>query len=182
MADATRTSVLAGLSFPNRSGQIVIAEAVPAMRYSYRGAPEVLGDGFGIALPVEPMRANEAPGVAVLWLGPDEWLLIAPEDVDLRRRLQEAVAGKPAALVEISQRNVALTLFGPRAADVISSGCPLDLDLSTFPVGMCTRTILGKTEIVLWRRGAEEFHLECWRSFAPYVLMLLADAVGTLTP
>jgi sarcosine oxidase subunit gamma len=37
-------------------------------------------------------------------------------------------------------------------------------------VNDCARTLLAKAEVVLWRRGAEEYHLEVARSFADYVL------------
>ncbi|MDR3372596.1 MAG: sarcosine oxidase subunit gamma family protein, partial [Ancalomicrobiaceae bacterium] len=53
---------------------------------------------------------------------------------------------------------------------------PLDLDVSAFPVGMSTRTVLAKVEIVLWRKAASTFHLECGRSFAPYVHGFVAEA------
>ena len=52
----------------------------------------------------------------------------------------------------------------------------LDLHLDAFPVGMCTRTLFGKAEIVLWRTGEETFHIEVWRSFAPYLLGCLNEA------
>ncbi|OYV59613.1 MAG: hypothetical protein B7X01_02975 [Acidiphilium sp. 21-62-4] len=40
---------------------------------------------------------------------------------------------------------------------------------------MATRTIFAKADIVLWRTGIAEFHLEIWRSFAPYVVSLLHE-------
>jgi len=40
---------------------------------------------------------------------------------------------------------------------------------------MCTRTVLAKADIVLWRTGQTTFHLEAWRSFAAYVSGLLAN-------
>jgi sarcosine oxidase subunit gamma len=43
------------------------------------------------------------------------------------------------------------------------------LGLIAFPIGMCTRTLFGKAEIVLWRTGEAQFHIEVWRSFAGYV-------------
>ena len=52
----------------------------------------------------------------------------------------------------------------------------LDLDPAAFPVGMATRTLFTKAEIVLWRQGADTFHVEVWRSFAPYLHGLLAEA------
>jgi len=41
---------------------------------------------------------------------------------------------------------------------------------------MCTRTLFGKAEIVLWRTTPDTFRIEVWRSFAPYVLGSLAEA------
>ena len=181
MADvAHRRSALAGLSLVNRSSEIAVTDAGWATRLVYRGAPEVLGDAFGIALPVEPLRASGTPERGALWLGPDEWLLIARDDAGLVRQLRTHLAGKPASLVDISHRNVGLNLSGPRAADLLASACPLDFDLATFPIGMCTRTIFGKAEVVLWRTSTTDFRMEAWRSFAPYVTTLLAEAVAGL--
>ena len=52
----------------------------------------------------------------------------------------------------------------------------LDLRLSAFPMGMCARTLLGKADVVLWRKETQVFHLEVWRSFAPYVHEFLIQA------
>ena len=56
------------------------------------------------------------------------------------------------SLVDVSQRQAGLAVDGPRARDLIASGCPLDLDPESFPVGMCARTLFAKAEVVLWRR------------------------------
>ena len=45
----------------------------------------------------------------------------------------------------------------------------------SFPVGMCTRTVFAKVEIVLWRKDAETFHVEVWRSFSRYAVELLTE-------
>jgi sarcosine oxidase subunit gamma len=59
---------------------------------------------------------------------------------------------------------------------VLNAGCPLDLDISAFPVGMCTRSVLAKAQIVLWRTGIDVFQLHVWRSFYPYVEEFLIEA------
>jgi sarcosine oxidase subunit gamma len=41
---------------------------------------------------------------------------------------------------------------------------------------MCTRTIFGKAEIILWRIDEHHFWIETGRSFATYVWSLLAEA------
>jgi len=114
---------------------------------------------------------------ATLWLGPDEHLLwqasreIAPPIADLER----ALAPHPHSLVDVSHRQVALEISGPHAATILAGACPLDLDVREFPVGMCTRTVLAKAEIVLWRTAPDTFHVEVWRSFQSYAQALLSE-------
>ena len=78
--------------------------------------------------------------------------------------------------VGISHRNVAISVTGPAAAAAINAGCPQDLSLAAFPVGACSRTILGKVEIVLLRTAEDGFRVECWRSFSDYVWTFLTEA------
>jgi len=147
-------------------------------RFSLRGGPQVLaaaGDAFSLQLPLEACRAAEGDARAALWLGPDEQLLLVQQsdwDATLEA-LTRRLAGLPHSLVDISQRQVALQVQSPRATDILSAGCPLDLHPQAFPIGMCTRTLFSKAPIVLWRTAADAFHLEVWRSFVPYVQQLL---------
>lgn len=159
--------------------------AGPATRFILRGRPAAqatAGAAFGLTLPTEPCRAASAGERHALWLGPDEWLLLAPpEEADaLGAALEAAMAGTPHALVEVSQRQQALALDGANGARLLAAGCPLDLDLAAFPVGMCTRTVLAKAEIVLWRTGAETFRIEVWRSFVDYARSFLEAAQADL--
>ena len=152
-----------------------------ATQFVFRGAhaaAQLAGSAFGVALPTTPCRAETSAGRAALWLGPDEWLLLARAvDADA---LQSALQDQPAALVDVSQRTVFFKLSGPLAARTLNAGCPLDLDMAAFPVGMCTRTVLEKAEIILWRTGPEEFQVGVWRSFAAYVRGLLEEGGRSL--
>lgn len=180
MADAAiaRRCVLEGQALPALGSRARLSVTGPQARYSYRGAADIAGAAFGVALPTRPCTAAVAGARAALWLGPDEWLLLAPEaeGETTERTLRTAIAGGAGSLVEIGHRNVGLTLEGADAARLLNAGCPLDLGASAFPVGMVTRTLLGKVEIVLWRTGPQAFHIETWRSFAPYVVGFLAEA------
>ena len=138
-------------------------------RLLLRGDPAALGAALGLTLPTAPCTAR--PGErAVLWLGPDEWLLLAAA-----ARVPELWENASGAIFDISDRQVGLMIEGERAADVLAAGCPLDL--AAFAVDACTRTVFGKAEIVLWRRDATSFHVETARSFGPYVRQLLAEAI-----
>jgi sarcosine oxidase, subunit gamma len=161
--------------------------APPLARFVFRGpalAAEAAGTAFGLAFPLAINRGASKgergkPGARVaLKLGPDEFWLIVPEaeGTEVATALREALAGQPHALVDISHRQVGFVLEGPRAADLLASGCPLDLALDAFPIGMATRTLFHKTDLMLWRMAPEVFRIEIARSFAPYMLALLKDA------
>ena len=90
--------------------------------------------------------------------------------------LESVLDGTAHSLVDVSHRQIGLIASGPAAARALNAGCPLDLDLKAFPVGMATRTLFDKAEIVLWRRAESAFHVEVWRSFAPHVVASLAEA------
>lgn len=157
-----RTSVFDGLDLA--MPPLVLEAQPPCHRFIARGAADELEAVLGRPLPREACRSVRGGGVDALWLGPDEWLLLA--DAPL------AVPG----LVDVSHRQAALVLSGTHAAAALNGGCPLDLDPAAFPLGACTRTLFGKAEIVLWRRVPEAFHLEIARSFVPYVIGVLREA------
>jgi sarcosine oxidase, subunit gamma len=117
------------------------------------------------------LRAQPYGGGHALQLGPDEWLLF---DCAV-----PAIAA-PHSLVNVSHRQVGLVLVGMRIQEVLSTGVALDLTQEAFPVGMATRTLFGKAEIILWRSAADAWHVEAWRSFLPYVSQFLKQAVADL--
>ena len=113
-------------------------------------------EALGVTLPAAACRAGVSGERAALWLGPDEWLLLAPlAQSGLAQRIERALAGLPHSLVDVSHRQVALLLEGPAAAALLASGCALGLDAAAFPISMCTRTMLAKAEVraVAHRRG-----------------------------
>jgi len=156
------------------SEAVSLAALPPATRLSIRPPADsaALEAALGVTFPREACRATVKNGRAALWLGPDEVLLIGPDG--LATALLKAVADY--AIVDISHRNVGIKITGPFATVALNAFCALDLSEMAFPVGMCTRTLLGKAEIVLWRTGSEAFRIEAWRSFAPYVWRCLEEA------
>jgi sarcosine oxidase subunit gamma len=153
----------------------------PAMRFVLHGDERVRAAAapvWGVDCAEEACRARVQGARAALWLGPDEYLLIGSDEGTrdgALAALENALVQVPHALVDISHRQFALEVSGPHATAILSGGCPLDLDLGEFPVDMCTRTVLAKAEIVLWRTRDDAFHIEVWRSFAGYVTGLLGE-------
>jgi sarcosine oxidase subunit gamma len=176
-------------SLPQVPEQEWISALPPAMRFILHGgvdARSAAASVWGTAFAEQSCRAILQGARATLWLGPDEYLLLGGIDgrqvatdesqaAEAAGALELALGGIPHALVDISHRQFALKVSGPHAATILSGGCPLDLDLSEFPVGMCTRTVFAKADIVLWRTQEDAFHVEVWRSFAGYVTGLLRE-------
>jgi heterotetrameric sarcosine oxidase gamma subunit len=159
-------------------GEVIIAVLPRCARFSLRAGPEAaarIGAAFGVAPDDAPCRAAVAADRAALWLGPDEWLLVAPDGMAPPR------VTVPASIVDVSHSMIGITIAGPRAAEVLNAFCALDLD-AAFPTGACTRTLFGKVEIILWRCGPWMFRIEVARSFASYVQTCLAEAAREFLP
>ena len=152
-------------ALPSPRGGPAVTLCAPMTRFIFRGdgaAARVCGEAFGVSPSQEVCRAAVAGARAALWLGPDEWLLLAPEAEGAKRRetLDFALKGLPHSLTDVSHRQTALEISGARAAALLNAHCMLDLDAAAFPAGMCTRTLFGKAEIVLWRKTADLLHIE----------------------
>jgi sarcosine oxidase, subunit gamma len=165
---------------PAAAAPVEILDTGPAARFIFRGGERAveLAGSFGVALPRVPCRSASAGTRHALWLGPDEWLLLAAEDErdGIGGGLARALGDEPYSLVDIGHQHVGLIVRGAACGEVLNTGCPLDLDQIAFPVGMCTRTVFEKAEIVLWRTESFVFRIEVWRSFVPYVHALLTEA------
>jgi sarcosine oxidase subunit gamma len=172
MADVVnlRRAPLVGATGPQNAA--VALQALPPMARAILRLRDPASVRPGLALPVEPCRSVVAGEQAILWLGPDEWLLLEPDHA----ALAAALSGVRHSLVDVSHRQSAFTIKGLQAEATLNAGCPLDLDASAFPVGMCTRTVLAKCQIVLWRTAPDTFHVEAWRSFLPYAWAFLTEA------
>jgi sarcosine oxidase subunit gamma len=160
------------------SGGVRLSVLPPAERISLRApaaSVAALSKALGLDLPVKPKTSASSGGRTALWLGPDEWLVIDQTGDPL-----VDCAGVKAlhSAVGVSHRNVAFSVSGAGAEAALNAGCPQDLSLTAFPVGACSRTILGKVEIVLLRTGEDAFRVECWRSFSDYVHAFLMEAAA----
>lgn len=173
---AMRRSVLEGHAAASHA-TAGVTPGEPAARLALR-APAAslaaLSKALGLSLPQKPKTSVEKDGRAALWLGPDEWLVIGPDGDDL----VAACAGVKQlhSAVNVSHRNVAIIVSGAGAEATIAGGCPQDVSLAAFPVGACSRTVLGLAEITLWRTREDTFRVECWRSFADYTFTYLSRA------
>ena len=136
-----------------------------------------IGRYLGAGLPVTCGAVSTAAGRSALWLGPDEWLVVADTDGDaLVAGLREALADDPGAVVDVSANRTTLELRGPAAREVLEKGCPVDLHPRSFGPGSAVATTLGPVPVLLWQTGESTYRLLPRASFADYVSRWLLDA------
>ncbi|MBS4018960.1 MAG: sarcosine oxidase subunit gamma [Dechloromonas sp.] len=161
------------------AGHVTLTAAGPASRIVLR-APDLslasLSHALGLALPTAPKNSavSESRSRRALWLGPDEWLVIDEGGANLAGLC--GAVGVLHSAVDVSHRNLAILVEGPGAAACLNAGCPQDLSLQAFPVGACSRTVLGKIEVVLLRTAEAAFRVEVWRSFSDYAWDFLEES------
>jgi len=145
------------------------------IRYSLRLSQEDLAQARKLTELDLPNRVGTATvghnNIISACLGPDEWFILAhPATKGAVKTALARLSNKVLnSATEISHRNIAFVVRGEKAASVLNVGCPLDLSLASFPVGKATRTIFEGSQILLIRTDQNEFHIECWRSFGPYL-------------
>ncbi|MDX1655237.1 MAG: sarcosine oxidase subunit gamma [Candidatus Competibacteraceae bacterium] len=158
------------------SSAVAVTLLAPVGRFSLRlreANVPALSQAVGVELPGKIGVCAKADTLEVLCLGPDEWLIHLPEADGFR--LVEACARvypeAPHSLTEITDREVSVLIEGPKAAELLTLGCPRDID--RLQEGQGRRTLMDGATVVLWRDGARRFRLDMWRSFAPHVISLL---------
>lgn len=126
---------------------------------------------FSIALPIAPNTTARSDALIAFWLGPRSWLLVAESagspplaDFIEKRNALNATGG---ALFDVSASRVAYGLAGARAADVLATGCPLDLHSRAFRAGDCAQSVFGRVNALLYKTDdAPTFMIMVARSFA----------------
>jgi len=151
-----------------------------AAKFAFRGRPSswpVAAEAFGVELPQAVNRFSVKGARKAYCVGPDEWLLeaVGEDPGEIFRKLSESLASHSCSLVDVSHRSDAFEIGGTRSEYVLNHGCPLDLSEQQFPVGMCTRTLIGKSPVILSRTERAVFQIDVWRSFSSYVWGLLDE-------
>lgn len=137
-----------------------------------------IGDALGLPMPMTPNTMSHGEELRVLWLGPDEWLVVGrPGEQDrLEKAARCAIGGDFGSVVDVSAQRTTLLLTGPDALDVLAGGCALDLHPAVFTDQHCAQTTLARAAVVLTRQDGG-VAVAVRSSFADYLTRWLLDAV-----
>ena len=187
MAEGRDTAI--GAARPGHYGAagtgVMLAEATLAAAWNLQGDPSqgaVAAEArrlFGVALPLAHGTTARTDHLAALWLGPASWLLLPraalpPVDYAAKR---DALHAAGCALFDLSASRVAWTISGPRAADVLAKGCPLDFHPRAFAAGSCAQSVFGPVSVLIDKRDDDAtLTAMVARSFARDVWHALCEA------
>ncbi len=147
-------------------------------------AAERLRGALGLGLPLDPLTSSTFGATSLLWMGPDEWMLVtAPADAAERSAAaRAALAGMHHQLVDVGDYYTIIEVAGPKAREALMKLTPLDLHSRAFKAGMVTGSIFGRANAMIWQKGDDTevggpvFRLFIRWSMADYLWCLVADA------
>jgi sarcosine oxidase subunit gamma len=132
------------------------------------------------ALPFEAPAPNTTTAWGdrrVLWLGPDEWLVVgeAGTEAAIVSELEIALKRRHRSIVDVSANRIAFDLVD--GLDRLASGCSLDLDPERWLPGMCAQTLFAQAQVILHQLDEGTTRVFVRPSFAGYLRARLDAAV-----
>lgn len=136
---------------------------------------------IGCDLPTAPNTFHAGTQASAIWLGPDEWLVVAGPDRgdELSAALRAALAGTRHSVTDVSAARTVIEIAGADARLVLAKGSPLDLRASAFAPPRTAQTLLAKARVLIQcADAAPVFRLFVLDSFANYLAEWLTDAAA----
>jgi sarcosine oxidase subunit gamma len=137
---------------------------------------------LGLPLLLEPNTTASKDDVTLVWLSPEEWLVITPGDgPSMANRLAGGLSGLHVSIVDVSESRTCIHLSGPDARKVLAKAGPLDVHPRSFQVGACAQTHLAKALTLIHHVSESEeagaaYDIYLLRSFSDYLWRWLEDA------
>jgi sarcosine oxidase subunit gamma len=130
---------------------------------------------LGVDLPTRPCTLTTSGAGKILWLSPDEWMIVCDRDrlSALLHGLDTALAGIRSQVVDNSGGHTEVLMQGRNADDVLAH-CTV-YDRAALMEGRVVGTTFGKSSIYLHRQG-DGYCLLFRRSFADYIWRYLVRA------
>ena len=137
-------------------------------------------DIVGVPVP-DTCRADVAGGKGVLWMSPDELMILVPyaDAETAAAALGKALKGTHYLAVNVSDARAVFRISGEGWREVLAKLTPADLHPDAFGPGAVRRTRLAQVAAAFWMTDEASVDLVCFRSVARYVFDLLSSAGRT---
>ena len=147
-------------------------------QFNLRGNPEEdrfnawVKQTFGCDLAVDPNTVSGSDETKILWLGPDEWLVVSSKEI----ALEDLPEGCHMACTDVSANRVIIELNGPHVRDILSKCCELDFHPRVFGPGQAVQTLIAKSQAIVEQCDKDRFLIYVRNSFSLYVAEWLLEA------
>lgn len=130
---------------------------------------------IGVSLPLQPCTLATSSGVKILWLSPDEWMIVCERSqlTSLIGRLNQGLSDVRSQVVDNSGGYTQVVLLGRNALDVLQHASVYDF--AALDAGRVVGTTFGKSSVYAHRQG-DGYCLLLRRSFADYIWRYLVRA------
>jgi len=141
------------------------------------------------ALPIKPNTYTNNGKIKILWLGPNEWLVVDEnpnENNELISKLENINNREESSITDISENRTVIRIAGKKLFTLLSKFLVLDLDQNLSNESSVAQTLFVKVPIILVRNYSNEIgqipEIDIFtnRSHSNYIYKLLIDGTKNL--
>ena len=142
------------------------------------------GKILGAILPTKPNTFTENEKVKIIWLSPDEWIIVNKKEKNLLQDLENKLGNKDASVTDISENRTIIKISGNKIYKLLSKFLVLDLEKNLSNESACAQTLFVKVPVLLLRnynaKQVPEIDIYVNRSHANYIYNLIVDGAKNL--
>ena len=146
-----------------------------------------IGSALNLVLPIEPNVRIFNNNISIMWLGPNEWLVITPENEKdgIISLLKSNLNPQKTAITDVSFNRTILRLEGEKVFTLLSKFLVANLEKILKTNFTVAQTIFIKIPVLFVRNNTDEestsLDLHLNRSHTKYVYELLVDGSKNLS-
>ncbi len=133
---------------------------------------------LGLEFPKSNNSFYRAGNRFIIWLGPDEWLLLGESGMAGEAHVALNDDGGHVSVVNVSDAFGGVTISGVHCRDLLAKFCALDFHSDIFTQGTSAQTLLSHAGAVVLCLDEDEFMIIGRSSFMPYIAKLLTSGAG----
>ena len=142
------------------------------------------GKILGAVLPTKPNTYVKNEKIKIIWLGPNEWMVISDQENELFIKLKNELGDLEASVTDVSENRTIIRLSGKKIFTLLSKFLVLDLEKNLGTQSSCAQTLFVKVPILLIRNEDNNeipvIDIFINRSHANYIYSLLVDGIKNL--
>ena len=143
-----------------------------------------VGKILGMILPKEACSTSTNEQITSMWLGPNEWLLVSNNTVDMKTNdyeleqllFKDISKTNLGAVTNVSDQFTIFNLSGSNIFEILSKGSPFDFNTENFGDNKVIQTILNHVDVTIHRKSKEDVDLYVRRSFSDHLWAWIKDS------